>query len=318
MRRTVSVVAALLAAQGALAQSFPARPMRLIVPVPPGGGADFVARLVAPKVGELLGQQMVVDNRAGGNATIGADFVAKSAPDGHTLLVATSQHTVTPSLMRKIPYDIAGDFAPVTLLARAPQLLVVHPAVPAQSVKALIALARSKRGQLNYGSGGIGSASHLSAEVFRSMAKIEIVHVPYKGVGLAFGELVGGHLDLMFPAIPSGVPHHRAGKLRALAVTSSARHPSIPEMPTVAEAALPGYEVNSWYGVVLPAGTPAAIVTRINAAFVNVLSLPETRTALVERGSDPAPGTADQLARLIRDDLMRNAKIVKAAGVTPE
>jgi tripartite-type tricarboxylate transporter receptor subunit TctC len=321
LRRTCAAalgVLAALAAQAALAQPFPARPIRFIVPVPPGGGADFVARLLAPRVSEVLGQSVVVDNRAGGNATIGAEFVARAAPDGHTWLLATSQHTVTPAIMRKIPYDIATDFAPVTLMARAPQLLTVHPAVPARSVKELIALARSRRGQLNYGSGGIGSASHLSAEVFRSMAKIEIVHIPYKGVGLAFGDLVGGQLDFMFPAIPSGVPYHRAGRLRALGVTSLTRHPSIPELPTLAEAALPGYAVNSWYGIVVPAGTRAEIVNRINAAFVGVLKLPEVKAALVAQGSDAAPGTPEQFARLIKDDLARNAKIVQAAGVSPE
>lgn len=302
----------------AIAQSFPSRPIRFIVPVPPGGGADFVARLLAPKVGEALGQPVVVENRAGGNATIGAEFVARSAPDGHTWLVATSQHTVTPSIMRKIPYDIAVDFAPVTLMARAPQLLTVHPSIPARSVKELIELARSRRGELNYGSGGIGSASHLSGEIFRSMAKIEIVHVPYKGVGLAFGDLVGGQLDFMFPAVPSGVPYHRSGRLRALGVTSTARHPMIPELPTVAEAALPGYVVNSWYGIVLPAGTRSEIVNRINEAFVGVLNLAQTRNALAAQGSDAAPGTPEQFAQLIRTDLSRNATIVKAAGVTPD
>lgn len=302
----------------AIAQSFPSRPIRFIVPVPPGGGADFVARLLAPKVGEALGQPVVVENRAGGNATIGAEFVARSAPDGHTWLVATSQHTVTPSIMRKIPYDIAVDFAPVTLMARAPQLLTVHPSIPARSVKELIELARSRRGELNYGSGGIGSASHLSGEIFRSMAKIEIVHVPYKGVGLAFGDLVGGQLDFMFPAVPSGVPYHRSGRLRALGVTSTARHPMIPELPTVGEAALPGYVVNSWYGIVLPAGTRSEIVNRINEAFVGVLNLVQTRNALAAQGSDAAPGTPEQFAQLIRTDLSRNATIVKAAGVTPD
>jgi tripartite-type tricarboxylate transporter receptor subunit TctC len=288
------------------------------VPVPPGGGADFVARLLAPKLTELLGQQVLVDNRAGGNATIGAELVARSPADAHTWLVLTSQHTVTPSIVRKIPYDVLGDFAPVTLMARAPQLLMVHPAVPAKTVKQLIALARNKRGELNYGSGGIGSASHLSAEVFRSMAKVEIVHIPYKGVGLAFGDLLGGHLDLMFPAIPSGVPHHRTGKLRALGVTATTRHPSVPDIPTVAEAALPGYTVTSWYGIVVPAATKPELVTRINGVFVSVLGLPDTKAALVAQGSDADPGTPERFARLIRDDLIRNANIVKAAGVTPE
>jgi len=306
------------AAGTALAQPFPARPLRFIVPVPPGGGADAVARLLAPKVGELLGQTVIVDNRAGGNATIGADLVAKAPADGHTWLLGTSQHTVTPSIVKSVPYDISRDFAPVTLIARAPQLLMVHPSVPAKTVKELIALAKRERGQLNYGSGGIGSASHLAAEVFGSMAGIGITHIPYKGVGLAFVDLISGQLDLAFPAIPSGVPYHRSGRLRALAVTSARRHASIPEIQTVAEAALPGYEVQSWYGILVPAGTRPDIVNRINAAFVAALNAPDTRAALLAQGGDPAPGTPDEFARLIRNELVRNARITKAAGMSPE
>jgi tripartite-type tricarboxylate transporter receptor subunit TctC len=307
-----------LAVAPAFAQQYPTRAIRFIVPVPPAGGADTVARLLAPKLSELLGQQVIVDNRAGGNATIGAELVAKSPADGHTWLLGTSQHTVTPSIVKHVPYDIVRDFAPVSLVVRAPQLLMVHPSVPAKSVRELIALAKQKPDGLNYGSGGLGSASHLAAEVFRSMAGIRITHIPYKGVGLAFVDLVGGQLDLSFPAIPSGVPYHRSGRLRALGVTSLRRHASIPEIPTVAEAALPGYQVQSWYGILVPAGTRGDIVARINAAFATALAAPETKAALVAQGGDPDPGTPEEFARLIREELVRNAKITEAAGMKPE
>jgi tripartite-type tricarboxylate transporter receptor subunit TctC len=317
--RLACSIACLLAEAGlASAQSFPARPIRFIVPVPPAGGADTVARLLAPRLGELLGQQVIVDNRAGGNATIGAELVAKAPADGHTWLLGTSQHTVTPSIVKSVPYDIGRDFAPVTLIARAPQLLMVHPSVPAKTTKELIALAKRQPGRLNYGSGGLGSASHLAAEVFRSMAGISITHIPYKGIGLAFVDLVGGQLDLSFPAIPSGVPYHRSGRLRALGVTSARRHASIPEIQTIAEAALPGYQVQSWYGILVPAGTRADVVNRINAAFVTALSAPDTKAALLAQGGDPDPGTPEEFARLIKDELVRNARITRAAGMTPE
>ena len=318
MRPVITSIAFIMGAGSATAQNYPTRTIRFIVPVPPAGGADTVARLLAPRLSDLLGQQVIVDNRAGGNATIGAELVAKAPPDGHTWLLGTSQHTVTPSIVKHVPYDIVADFAPVTLVVRAPQLLMVHPSVPAKSAAELIALARKKPGHLNYGSGGLGSASHLAAEVFKSMANISITHIPYKGVGLAFVDLIGGQLDLSFPAIPSGVPYHRSGRLRALGVTSLRRHASIPEIPAIAETALPGYQVQSWYGILVPAGTRSDIVIRINAAVTSALKMPETKAALIAQGGDPDPGSPDEFARLIKDELVRNAKITKAAGMTTE
>ena len=318
MRPVITSIAFIMGAGSATAQNYPTRTIRFIVPVPPAGGADTVARLLAPRLSDLLGQQVIVDNRAGGNATIGAELVAKAPPDGHTWLLGTSQHTVTPSIVKHVPYDIVADFAPVTLVVRAPQLLMVHPSVPAKSAAELIALARKKPGHLNYGSGGLGSASHLAAEVFKSMANISITHIPYKGVGLAFVDLIGGQLDLSFPAIPSGVPYHRSGRLRALGVTSLRRHASIPEIPAIAETALPGYQVQSWYGFLVPAGTRSDIVIRINAAVTSALKMPETKAALIAQGGDPDPGSPDEFARLIKDELVRNAKITKAAGMTTE
>ena len=318
MRPVITSIAFIMGAGSATAQNYPTGTIRFIVPVPPAGGADTVARLLAPRLSDLLGQQVIVDNRAGGNATIGAELVAKAPPDGHTWLLGTSQHTVTPSIVKHVPYDIVADFAPVTLVVRAPQLLMVHPSVPAKSAAELIALARKKPGHLNYGSGGLGSASHLAAEVFKSMANISITHIPYKGVGLAFVDLIGGQLDLSFPAIPSGVPYHRSGRLRALGVTSLRRHASIPEIPAIAETALPGYQVQSWYGILVAAGTRSDIVSRINAAVTSALKMPETKAALIAQGGDPDPGSPDEFARLIKDELVRNAKITKAAGMTTE
>jgi len=318
LRPVITSIAFIMGAGSATAQNYPTGTIRFIVPVPPAGGADTVARLLAPRLSDLLGQQVIVDNRAGGNATIGAELVAKAPPDGHTWLLGTSQHTVTPSIVKHVPYDIVADFAPVTLVVRAPQLLMVHPSVPAKSAAELIALARKKPGHLNYGSGGLGSASHLAAEVFKSMANISITHIPYKGVGLAFVDLIGGQLDLSFPAIPSGVPYHRSGRLRALGVTSLRRHASIPEIPAIAETALPGYQVQSWYGILVAAGTRSDIVSRINAAVTSALKMPETKAALIAQGGDPDPGSPDEFARLIKDELVRNAKITKAARMTTE
>jgi tripartite-type tricarboxylate transporter receptor subunit TctC len=302
----------------AFAQPYPNRPLRWVVPVAPGGSPDVLARLLAPRLSELLGQQVVVDNRAGGNAMIGAELVARAPADGYTLLLATGQHTVTPSLVKKMPYDIVADFTPVVLIMQAPQLLTVHPSVPARSVRELIALARAKTGRLNFGSGGLGSAAYMSGELFKSMAKVEMVHVSYKGAGPALIDLLGGHLDLMFPAILSGAPYHKAGRLRGLGVTSPRRHPSLPEIPSIAEAALPGYQTGSWYGILAPAGTPREVVNRINAAVVKLVNAADIRDALIAQGGDPETSTPEELARLMKEELARSAQIVKAAGVKPD
>ena len=315
--RCVLVVAA-CAAASAVAQSYPQRAIRWVVPVAPGGSPDVLARALAPRLSELLGQQVVVDNRAGGNAMIGAELVARAPADGYTLLLATGQHTVTPSLVKKMPYDIIGDFAPVALIMQASQLLTVHPSVPARNVRELIALARARAGRLNYGSGGLGSAAYMSGELFKNMAKVEMVHVSYKGAGPALIDLLGGHLDLMFPAILSSAPYHKAGRLRGLGVTSARRHPSLPEIPTIAEAALPGYQTSSWYGILAPAGTPRDIVNRVNAAVVKLVNASDIREALIAQGGDPETGTPEELARLMKEELARSAAIVKAAGVKPE
>jgi tripartite-type tricarboxylate transporter receptor subunit TctC len=299
------------------AQTYPARPIRIVVPTAPGGAPDVVARYLAPRLTEVLGQPIVIENRAGANAMIGADVVAKSPPDGYTWLFGTGQNTVNPSIRKKVPHDIIEDFAPVSLVFHASYLLTVHPAVPAKSVKELIALARAEPGKLNFGSGGTGSAAHLSAELFKMMTGVRMVHVPYKGVGLALADLLAGHIDLMFPAIASAVPYHRDGRLRGLGVTSPRRHPSVPEVPTIAET-IPGFESRSWIGVLMPAGTPKEIVTRVNAAIVKIVNTPEVRQTLIAQGADPETDTPEAFAKFIRNEVGRAARVVKAAGIKPE
>ena len=306
-----------IAAVNCAAQTYPTRPIRLVVPTAPGGAPDVVARYLAPRLTEVLGQTIVVDNRAGANAMIGAEVVAKSPPDGYTWLFGTGQNTVNPSIMKKVPHDIVEDFAAVSLVFQASYMLAVHPAVPAKSVKDFIAIARAQPDKLDFGSGGTGSAAHLSAELFKMMTGVRMVHVPYKGVGLALGDLLGGQIDLMFPAIASAVSYHRNGRLRGLGVTSPQRHPSAPELPTIAET-VPKFESRSWIGVLMPAGTPKEIIARVNAAVVKVVNTPDVKQALTAQGADPETNTPEAFAKFIREEVARAARVVKAAGLKPE
>ncbi len=310
----VTGVAASAASWG---QNYPSRPIRIVVPTAPGGGPDVVARILAPRLTEMLGQQIVVENRAGANAMIGGEVVAKSAADGYTWLFGTGQNTINPSVMKKVPYDIVEDFTAVSLVYQSSYLLTVHPGVPAKSVKELIALARAQPNKLNFGSGGIGSTAHLSGELFKMMTGIQMVHVPYKGVGIALADLVGGQLDLMFPAIASALPYHKSGRLRGLGVTSPRRHPSAPEVPAIAET-VPKFESRSWIGVLVPAGTPREIVNRINSALVKLVNTPEMKQTLTAQGADPATDTPEEFAKYIREEVARAARVVKAAGIKPE
>lgn len=310
-----SLAISLAGAECAQAQSYPNRPIRWVVAASPGGGGDIVARLLAPELSQLLGQQVVVDNRPGASAMIGAAIAAKAPPDGYTWLFGTGQHTINPGLHKKMQYDIVNDFTPVTPLVFTRYFLVVHPSLPAKTVKELIALARTRSGQLNFASGGTGSTGFLSGALLQVMAEIKMIHVPYKAVGPALTDLLGGHVDLMFPSITSGIPFYKEGKLRGLGVTSPRRHPSIPDIPTIAEAALPGYEMQSWFGILVPAGTPRDIVDRINAVVVNLVNTPTTKAALIAQGAEPKTDTPDGFARLIKDELARNVKLLRAVGV---
>jgi tripartite-type tricarboxylate transporter receptor subunit TctC len=305
-------------AAGAQAQSYPDRPVRVVVPFPAAGGTDILARLLLQRMAERLGANFVIDNRAGAGGTIGTEIVAKAAPDGYTILVASSSHTINPSVYKKIGYDPARDFAPVTLIASGPGLLVVHPSVPAKNVKELIALAKSKPGQLIYASAGNGTPPHLAAELFKSMAGVDLVHIPYKGNVPAFVDLLTGAVSLSFPTITSGLPQVRSGKLRALGVTSKQRSTVVPDVPTIAESGLPGYEATTWYGMLAPAKTRMPVITKLHDQMVEVLKLPDIREKLLAQGLEPVGNRPDEFGAIISTELVKWSKVVAAAGVKAE
>jgi tripartite-type tricarboxylate transporter receptor subunit TctC len=320
MKDNILIVIAALAwacsAAGAHAQTYPAKAVRFVVPFAPGGGSDLVARTVAVKLTEALGQPVVIDNRAGAAGTIGADIAAKSPPDGHTLLLGSNGPlAINPSLYAKLPYDASRDFAPVSLVTVMPFVLVVHPSLPVKSVKELIALAKSRPGQLNYGSPGNGSTTHLANELLKSMTGMQIAHVPYKGVAPAATDLISGNIQMMSGDLSTLVPHVRSGRMRPLAVTSARRSTLLPDLPTVAEAGVPGYEAIGWFGVLVPAGTPAAIVERLNSAMVKGLAARDARQRLSAFGGDVAVGTPEQFAAHIRTEAAKWGKLIKAIGL---
>ncbi len=297
---------------------WPQKPIRMVVPFPAGGGTDILARLVAVKMGEPLGQQVIIDNRPGAGGTIGTDIAAKAPADGYTIIMVSGSHAINPGLYPKLPYDTLNDFAPITQIATSPGVLVVHPALPVKSVRDLIALARSKPGQLNYASAGSGTPPHLAGELFKTMAHVDMVHVPYKGNVPAFADMLAGLVSLSFPSMPSAVPHIKSGRLRALGVTSAKRWPGAPEIPTIAESGLPGYESTSWYGMLAPARTPSAIVTRLHDVIVAALGLPDLKEKLASQGLDAVGNTPAQFAAAIKTEITKWAKVVKASGAKPE
>jgi tripartite-type tricarboxylate transporter receptor subunit TctC len=310
------VCCALLSAQQAHAQAYPTRPVRLIVPFAPGGANDLVSRLVGQKLAAGLGQAVVIENRAGAGGTIGLDACAKSPPDGYTLVMApASALTVAPALNPKLPYDPVRDFAPVAGVASGPNVLAVHPTVPAASLTEFLALARAKPGRLTYATSGPSSMSGLSGELLKSLAKIDMVGVAYKGTGPAVIELIGGQVDLMIVDLAIAMPHVRANRLRAIAVSGGKRSAFEPGIPTIAEAGVPGYDLVNWRGVLAPAGTPREIVLTLNAEIVKVLGLPDVRDALGREGYEPIGDSPEQFAVLIRSELARFARLVKAAGI---
>jgi tripartite-type tricarboxylate transporter receptor subunit TctC len=311
-----AVLALTLASAGASAQGYPTKPIRLVVPYPAGGPLDIMARAIGQKLTEAWKQPVVVDNRAGAGGNIGADFVAKSAPDGYTLLMgAVATHAINPSLYSKIPYDPVKDFAPVALVAQVPNILVVNPAVPAKTVRELIDLARAKPGTLNFGSGSTGSTGHLAGELFNTMAGVKMVHIPYKGAAPATADLLGGQVQLMFDNLASALPNVKAGKLRALAVTTLARSPAIPELPTIAESGLPGFDLTTWFGLLVPAGTPPEIVARLNAEIVRALDAKDMRERLEKMGAEPlSNNTPERFAAFIRSEAAKYARVVKDSG----
>jgi tripartite-type tricarboxylate transporter receptor subunit TctC len=317
--RSLVLAAAMMLAQSAWAQSpYPSRPIRFIVPFPPGGGNDIVGRIVAAKLGEGLGQQVVVDNRGGAGGTIGTDITAKAAPDGYTMLVNNISLAVNHTLFRKLPYDTLKDLAPVSLVGRQPNMVVVHPGVAAKSVRDLLALARAKPGQVNYGSGGSGTASHLATEMLKLMTRTDMVHVPYKGLGPALTDLMGGRLHVIISTMASALPHMKAGRLRPLAVTTAQRSSFFPDVPTMDEAGVKGYEFSTWYGLVVPAGTPRAIVERLNAETRKALATPTVKEQFAAQGLETAPSTPQEFGAYLRAEVAKWGKVIKASGATTE
>jgi tripartite-type tricarboxylate transporter receptor subunit TctC len=314
----ILILVSVTAAGGAAAQTFPAKTVRLIVPFAPGGSTDITARIVAQKLGEAWKQQVLVDNRSGAGGNIGAEAVARAAPDGYTLLLATTGvMSINMFLYKTLTYDAARDLAPVTQIGSLPLILIVHPSLPAKSVKELIAIAKAKPGALTYASSGVGGATHMTAELFRAMAGVDIVHVPYKGSGQAMVDLVAGQVVVAFDQIVSSLPHVEAGKLRALAVTSGKRFESVAKLPTVAEAGVPGYEAVSWNGIAAPAATPAAILTRVQADTARVLQLPDIKDRFSKDGIEPVGSTPEQFAAHVRSEREKWGKVVKTAGIQP-
>jgi tripartite-type tricarboxylate transporter receptor subunit TctC len=307
-----------MAASPAAAQSgsYPNRPIRWIVPLPPGGGADMVARTIAASLTKNLGQQVLVDNRAGGGTVIGTELASRAAPDGYTWLLATATtHAINVSLVKKLPYDPDKDFAPVSLVAVLPQVFVVHPSLPVRSIKELVALARKRPGEINFASTGNGSANQLAVEMLKAQANIDMVHIPYKGAGPSMADLLAGNVQFMSSTIPPAAPHCKSGRLIALAVANAKRAALLPDVPTTAEAGAAGVEASSWNGLAVPVGTAKEIVNRLNSEVVAVMKLPEVRERLLKAGVEPMYNTPAEFAKFIDAETERYAKVVKSAGV---
>jgi tripartite-type tricarboxylate transporter receptor subunit TctC len=301
------------------AQTYPDRPIRLVIPFPPGGGSDITGRTIAQKLGEALGQQVVADNRGGAGGNIGTDIVAKAAPDGYTLVMALSgPFSINGSLLGKLPFDPLKDFALITLAGATPNLLVAHPSLSAHTVKELIALAKASPGKINFASSGLGTPAQLAGELFNTMAGVKLVHVPYKGAAPALTDLLAGQVQLMFSTMPPALPQVKAGKLKAIAVTSAKRSVTTPELPTIAEAALPGFEAITWYGMAAPAGTPPAIVKKLNGEVVRLLNLPDVKERLLATGTEAAGTTPEAFATYIKSEIVKWEKVIRESGARAE
>ena len=323
MRAWAFLLPAAMAAAGwpvpAAAQpAYPSKPVRIISPFAPGGGNDALCRIVAQKLAEELKQQVIVENRAGANGIVGTEIAARSAPDGYTIVLIPSGHAVNATLYRKLPFDSIKDFAPITLAGSSPLVLAVHPSLPAKSVRELVALARARPGQLTYVSAGVGASGHLGGALFEALTGTKMVHIPYKGMAVAITDLMSGQVSLTFGTSLSVIPHVHSGRIRALATTGAQRSPALPDLSTVAEGGVPGYEASLWYGFVGPARLPPEIVRRLNSAIVAVLGLPDVRARLASQGVDPQPTTPEEFARLLASDIERWAKVIQRAGIQPE
>ncbi len=320
MIRAAVVLAVLLDTAGALAQApnYPTRAIRMIVPFAPGGGSDIVARLIGVELNKGLGQPVVIDNRAGAGSTLGTDLTAKAPPDGYTIVLNNIGLAFNATLYQKLPYDTLKDLAPVSLVATQPNLFVVHPSLPVKSVVEFLKLARARPGQITYASGGVGSGSHLAAELLILLTKVSLIHVPYKGTGPAVVDLLGGQVQMMVSTIASAVPHARANKLRALAVTSTTRSPAAAEVPTMVEAGVPGFEFTTWYAVLAPAGTPRPVIQRLNAELARISRLPEIAEKYSVQGLDPLSSTPEAFGEYLRAEVEKWGKVVKATGARAE
>ena len=316
----VFAVTALIAAAGVVqAQAYPSRPIRFVIPFAPAGANDIIGRMVGGKLGEVLGQQMIMDNRGGAGGSIGVDIAAKSPPDGYTLLLGNiATLAVNPTLYPKLPYDPVRDLHPISLAAKSPQILVVHPSLPAASVKELVALARSRPGTLVYGSGGNGSGAHLTAEYFKLLTQTDLVHIPYKGLGPAYIDLIAGQVPVVFGGVTGIAPHIRSGRVRPLGVTGAQRVSAFPDIPTIAEAGVKGYDATLWYGVLAPSGISPAIVSRLHAAMTAALENPELRKRLINDGAEPTVSSPDAFRAFIKSEIDRWAPIIRASGAKPD
>jgi tripartite-type tricarboxylate transporter receptor subunit TctC len=322
MLRVLAIVSAICAAtwsEAALAQAFPSRPVRLIVPFPPGGTTDAMTRVIAPQLSEFLGQQVIVDNRPGAGGTLGTEIAAKSPADGHSIMLGTiSTLAIAPNFYPNLGYDPVKSFAPISLIARLPFFILVNASVPANSLQDLISLARSKPGLLNFASPGNGTLHQVAGETFNKMASVDLVHVPYKGDAPAITDLISGRVQVMFDALGPHLPYIKSGKLKVLAAASPKRHPLLPDVPTAAEAGLPGYEVVAWFGFLAPKATPPEIIGRLNADVLRALRKPEVREALSMRGLDASGSSSDEFSALIRDEVAKWSRVVRDTGLRPD
>jgi len=315
LARILHAIALATVASIAFAQPYPSKPIRFVVPYPPGGPLDTVARLLGQKVSESVKQPVVVDNKPGAGGNIGADAVAKSAPDGYTILMgAVATHAINPTLYANIPYDPIKDFQPVTQLASTPNVLIVNNSVPASNVREFIAYAKANPGKLNFGSGSTGSAGHLAGELFKTMAGVDMLHVPYKGAAPAMQDLVAGQVQLMFDNFASANTQVKAGKVKALAVTTAKRSALAPELPTIAESGLPGFDINTWFGIFVPAGTPREVVDRLHAEFTRALALPDIREKIANLGAEPVGSRPEEFVAYVKSEGEKYARVIKASG----
>lgn len=303
---------------GVAAQTYPAKPIRMVIPFAPGGNTDIIGRIFAPKMGEILGQQIIVDNRGGAGGTIGTDYASRQAPDGYTLLMVSAGHTINPAMIRKLPYDSIKDFAPIGVIADVPTAFVVHPSLPAKNLKEFIAIARARPGEIFYSTAGQGTVGHLAAELLNSMSGIKLTAVHYRGSGPSMIDLVAGQVQLQFPSMPAAVPHVASGKLRMIAQTGKKRSSAAPNVPTMEEQGLKGFVVSSGFAMFAPAGTPRPIIEKVNAALVKALKDPVVSRALIERGAEPVASTPEEHDAFNRAEIAKWIKVARAAGIEPQ